>query len=1625
MEPVYLKNLVSNEPSGSTTDLNAPYSFLEWKQRRPSFAEKDVVYHYNRYVIEWFERNKGKPISQKFLLRQKYLYLLDQLQLFFSEEEKNSWYSKVNLADEKELLLAIPYFAKKLKNIALYYLKLRKQLKDTKIRYNSVGTSQGLEQEVYRALLETFTSANKELSPYTQTIVPQFSALQQTLSIEIQEIYDDKEYFDVSTTKPVSASFDLFHSATEKYFQSKGISLSSDQWLFNCLSLQPTANFDAFFSNLTGQIFEVSDSNLLGSYIQTFLAENKFTLTFDTLSSTVEITDVPISQGDNYFYYPYGTTDTSLSIKKALKPLALSSLSIDGATAGTTLENSDTIFVKNGDTIQSAWLYFKEYEPSLKTVKATLVQDQTTSFIYPFPGYGLSAQGIEWTGASLETTKEYNFLSRDNKSLVNQAYWSQVLPLDSVDPIMLNNTSLASNGAIPNKNPNFADKFYIRPQQDFDTTIPRTQLSGAWLYRFERSAVPISPNSLNKILWPYCSVNVEEENYPTYLEKLSFEKICQKISVQDLDKSFFVAASSFELADKIYKINNVKDEDLDAVECCWLSAGYVELSSYGFFEQNGFTSLFPAGESTRFIWTGPNTTLEEVFRSISHSADCPFLTNTPTVSAFEWQKCSCKEVYYSPFGHPGTLFEEYNKHADCIIRDTTNQLQDFDFGSWRDNSNNTNIDSTQFAWYKTNSKQGWGDGRWVTSNVASPTPFVLERGKVYFYYRANSRTQDINFPSYSINYRFPTNKVVWAEAKKNVDGSWSSSNKASQMFLHAGDFIRVDRRPSTASFLISSVQVENISENKNGSIWAAFDTVAVGSASNSTTISWPVDNSVPIDGSNTQYPTTSIFELTAYDGWTITRLQDGDSQTILGVPAVTFVPPTTGTYSVSVTATKAGGQKITESTKIPQITAIPQYGQEDTQLQFETPSSGFLIEQPLYGWSYILNQPSANAFGAKPYWATLYTNKASNTKFKGVYSSGYSQTYIDGYLPNHAPEISPIEIQYGTVIEYERKSYSMTWEQPVVYKTFVGTSQWSQLSSSLNNFSNLSSIYSTKRQEELSVVYNTSTTDITLTNIKNGLPVEIYYYALNSFTWPVSVEVEQEIQAPTSTLFFESPKPWANLPNRFYSTVAAIPTLEETYTEEDVGGYFIPQNLGASQFINKDFTASLKSLTLSGTFLTEDTNIHIGGRGRTGQDQDTLYSWTEDNEWLKEPAVAGQLAGAVKKSLTKTLQTFIPYQTNTEDTTLGLVTPRSRFSPWGGPTDEQWTDTANQPQSFTGVPNVSAWVNSQVLKQNKKEIDCWATDIYGNQYALYKELDGVPVSQRYTVNGELWTRTNDQMVNSASVSLSSVYDTIGDLSLFDNNQIKQIDCFFDTLMIELPSKVLFVKLEYDYETAQLFTIRDNVVGAIDEFGLQNLNKKFERTWFFPQAKKVTTLISNLTGSTIIPELWELDIDSATIKKVFPLTENYYQTIFQQLSSAPITNSGRGTLHFNKTLQQYLITYEGTDYSNNLCVLDFIIEKQENHILKEVNYYQSTLDSGEPPTVDDAYLQTFVKNQTDSVQVVASNNPTSFTLLNYLSSVTVNNAGLFAFTLPVGIHQVNYQVSNSVGSTTYSLTLQIV
>lgn len=1652
MQSKLLSRIAESASGQEMLDKNSPLSFKQWRQTKTSIPENNLFGLYIKYVLEWFNTNRGKTPVRLFVLRQKYLYMLSQLQLFFTEEEKNVWYNKINVADEKELLLGIPFFARKLKNVALYYYNLRKKIKTVKLRYNTVGTNNAIETELYNAFLQNYNNTNLEFGSEIVSSLPSPTNLKNNLSIKIDELYDDKTYLDRSNTLPVSSYFDLFHPITEEFFQTKGIVLSSDEFVFNSLTLPVTGDFGTFFDEISGNIFETTDEELYTSFIEKFLGENRFNAQFPTPGIIVENYQINLSDGSNSFYYPYGKDKNLFNPNNILFPIALSSIEIEGATASVDILSSDTLFVRYGDTVKGAWLYLKEYEETNEIVKAYIFPNNKTTFLFPYPGFGLSAADLSWTGYSFETDPEYQFLADDIKTEVNKAYWSSLNQEDSLKPILLNNASVLSLDVTPNRNPLLSDQVFVKEIEDLDLQSPAKNDKGAWLYRFERASIPISSLTDNVIFWPYQKLNPNEP-FPQYIKELDIQDTCDPISVNLLDKSKFNASSEFDFADRIYKLNNYTDTFDLACECIWLSSQTFEADNKIINEQDGFNILCEAGEYTKFVWTGDDSTvLSNVFRSISHSTDCPFITNRPQVSSLDWQKCSCKQVYYSPFGHSGRSFEEYNQHTDFIVEELSGVEDDtFNIGTWQDENGNSFTNSAKAAWFKTNVQTGWGDGEW-SSTAAQTEPFALQKGKTYIYYRANTKTNEETFPLYSVNYKYNTNKTKWAQARKLEDGTWVNNDTDSFMNLHPGDLLLIERQPSSTYFLLSTIQIENESENIS-SAWSSLDKVALQPIQSTIFISWP-DDIDPFNANQDQYPSVLFLELSSPEFYWEIKNDQTNQIFRFNQPFITFTPDVVGTYSISVTAIETripilsttvvdltgiiidnewelypnGSVPVNEIifSEIPSITAIPEFSDGQVAVPRTTTLNGFVLEQLLRGWNYNQNTKSINSIGAKPYWAELFTNKDNNTNHKKFYTWGYSRDFEDGYLPTNSPKLSPLLLEYGTVIEYDRKGPGFVWQQPIEFKKFINIPQWSLLSATVTDFSNLAELYSTERKPTLLAVETLCATDILLSNYIDGKPLEVFYNAINSFTWNLSVEtgISQE-SASIETKFLNS-APWNQITNRFYPTIATVPTLEKVYSIDDVGGYFLPQNLGASQYINKDFTAILKTKELTGNFLIENTLTHIGGRGLTKQDQDTVYSWLENNEWLKENSSLQNLAGAPKKQLTKTLQTFIPYQNNVEEKAFGIISSSDGLTPWTGEFVDEWGDKSLEPTNFTGVRNVSRWSEAQISTQKNKIVNNWVSDIFGNQYGLFKEAKYDSLNDLKTSYGELWVKNNAQQIFPAFVALSSIFESYKNEPFYSeltNQGIVSVDCFYNTLMLETSGALLFVEIQYDYRSQKIQTVFDNN----RTFIINSSTIQFDQTWFFDDSKKVICLFTEKNENRFLPTIFEYDLDLQNFVKVFP-NKLFTYAIESQLSSVSFENLSRGHLYYNNDLENYLVSYSGIDEYRKPFIVSFKLAGKQNLELVQVDTFRDFgLINQEPPLVDQSFLIPIevAVGQLFEISPIFYNEPIDFELINYTNQITFTAPGVFQGILAEqGYHFINYRVSNSIGSIKYCLILNV-
>ena len=182
----------------------SPYSFNEWSQLNTAATSVLSVDTYNEYIKKWYENNNKASLLSVNIIKQDYINLLKELTYFFTEEEKNLFLKDINFEDDIEIIYAIPFFVKKLKEIALTISKKRNILKNNKNKYKSLGSYQGIEKLLYEYILNSHTKSiySTQISISSLGIkFPELSAVKDHFSIEIEDLYDSSTYFNIEDDK--------------------------------------------------------------------------------------------------------------------------------------------------------------------------------------------------------------------------------------------------------------------------------------------------------------------------------------------------------------------------------------------------------------------------------------------------------------------------------------------------------------------------------------------------------------------------------------------------------------------------------------------------------------------------------------------------------------------------------------------------------------------------------------------------------------------------------------------------------------------------------------------------------------------------------------------------------------------------------------------------------------------------------------------------------------------------------------------------------------------------------------------------------------------------------------------------------------------------------------------------------------------------------------------------------------------------------------------------------------------------------------------------------------------------------------------------------------------------------
>lgn len=323
--PVFNINNLS-KPTASTreTDTGNPYSFQEWKNRHTNIDSNAQVEQYNTYLKNWYKVNASKNNANTIYVKKLYINFLKQLGLSTRTEEEQQFFSTIDYNNDFDLQASITYFARKLKDVSRYLAERRKQIVYSKLKYNLQGTSGYLERLFYNYILSVFTQrsdsnntglivTNGDLIPY----LPNLDTISGSFSIEIEELYDTKNYFDRDPSIDIS-------------------------------------NYTSFTDGISGQLYktslyEVPAEYLLGLIIEALASANNINPCYG-VEGFVGTAVTPTAKPSNiYVFTADGVTTTFPLVGITTTDISKYRVSIDGVTQ--TPLNAYNISVQNQNIV--------------------------------------------------------------------------------------------------------------------------------------------------------------------------------------------------------------------------------------------------------------------------------------------------------------------------------------------------------------------------------------------------------------------------------------------------------------------------------------------------------------------------------------------------------------------------------------------------------------------------------------------------------------------------------------------------------------------------------------------------------------------------------------------------------------------------------------------------------------------------------------------------------------------------------------------------------------------------------------------------------------------------------------------------------------------------------------------------------------------------------------------------------------------------------------------------------------------------------------------------------------------------------------------------------------------------
>tara|TARA_R110002050_G_scaffold300427_2_gene469735 strand:- start:365 stop:3313 length:2949 start_codon:yes stop_codon:yes gene_type:complete len=428
--------------------------------------------------------------------------------------------------------------------------------------------------------------------------------------------------------------------------------------------------------------------------------------------------------------------------------------------------------------------------------------------------------------------------------------------------------------------------------------------------------------------------------------------------------------------------------------------------------------------------------------------------------------------------------------------------------------------------------------------------------------------------------------------------------------------------------------------------------------------------------------------------------------------------------------------------------------------------------------------------------------------------------------------------------------------------------------------------------------------------------------------------------AVTGVLYEPSSKS-ANILNRYYSSHATSPSINNLQSLRSKGGFFLPHKEGLLNYAGfNSYTVLDEDKLKPNTLYTfPDPLIYGTGRGNTKTDQDAVYDTIDDISAIKGSRSDTQKYGDIVND--KGLQKFYPYQSREESLglhTTGLSRSTDNVDFWTGDLQNIWANSDVYPIKGLGTPPFNDKLEDLLI--SSQTVYQWRSDMYGNEYALYK--DTIPTRRTSEqISGDLTNTTTRSTDTTQFRSTSGQIFERRDTNYYNYTLSGFGTAFQDTASVLTTAKTITEKRD----AAGNFYFRNlysNVIGPVSS-ALSGVFVKYKSN--ADMLDQINNNIINFdiindtiileTGTFIFIEQYDFNLETGVFRSKLP------KKIFLSLSGTSPALEQFGNIWYNEEDKDIFITR--TVLHSHLSA--------SNHKIIYPNIYKFDMNTGQ---LDDLY-----------------------------------------------------------------------